>query len=42
VASFVSKFSDTVSSEIGKVSSGFLALRSTLEGTATWTGPFVA
>ncbi len=42
VASFVSKFSDTVSSEIGKVSSGFSALRSTLQGVATQTAAFVA
>ena len=31
MASFVSKFSDTVSSEIGKVSLGFAAVRFTLE-----------
>ncbi len=42
VASFVSKFSDTVSSEIGKVSAGFLALRLTLESVTTHTRTFVA
>ncbi len=42
VASFVSKFSDTVSSEIGKVRSGFSALRFTLESVITHTRAFVA
>ncbi len=42
VASFVSKFSDTVSSEIGKVSPVFLALRFTLESVITQTRAFVA
>ncbi len=42
MASFVSKFSDTVSSEIGKVSPVFLALRFTLESVITQTRAFVA